>query len=436
MTTLAVDGPIAPAQERLWLADQLDPGTTRYSISAGYRIRGLLEEEALAAAFADIVDRHDALRTNLVSERGQPRTRIRPAAEGARLRVVVPTRSAHSRDRWSWAAAFAQARLGEPFGLGTEPLIRADLLRVKAGEHLLLLTAHHAVIDDWSLGIVLDELGACYRARVTGRSHGLPPAPAYRDFALSQRAAMYSPRAESDLSYWRRRLAGAPEESRPAADVPPASFEPYSDAGAETRFAVGPQTTARLRETGIRERATMFVLGLAAFTLALSARIDNDEVVVGIPSAGRDSPETASTVGFFVKTLPIRIDLSGTQSLRETARRVRTAVLMALAHDLLPFHELVRRLGRHESPERHPLFQTHFQLLYEPNGEGVDWQGARVTPWPGCQGSTTRFDLEVTLVDVGDRLLGTICRRTSRYTTAMAVGLAADITEIIRNGVA
>src|SRR5262249_22034610 len=179
--------PLSFAQQRLWFLDQLEGASATYNIPAAVHLRGPLQVPAFAASLRALVQRHEALRTTFPAGQGVPVQVIAP-------RQAVPLAVVDLQSVPAAAQAAEVQRLGTaeaqgPFALARDALLRATLLRLGADDHVLLVTIHHIVADGWSMGILIDELAALYRACIAGQPSPLPPLPVqYADFAHWQRA--------------------------------------------------------------------------------------------------------------------------------------------------------------------------------------------------------------------------------------------------------
>ncbi|HEY0022711.1 MAG TPA: amino acid adenylation domain-containing protein [Longimicrobium sp.] len=351
--------PLSFAQERLWFLDQLDPGSAAYNVPGSWRLRGALDEAALERALGEIVRRHDALRTTFREVNGSPVQVIAPF-DGFTLRVDdLSGFPAADRDAEATRRATEDAAL--PFDLAAGPLFRAALLRLGEESRVLLLSMHHIVSDGWSMGVFFRELTALYMAYHEGRESSLPELPVqYADYAVWQREHLRGPLLERQLSYWRERLAGAPELVELPTDRPRPAVRTHE--GATEPVELPAELLERLRAVGRGEGATLFMVVLAAFQVLLSRYSGSEDIVVGSPMAGRTRNEVAGLIGFFVNTLVLRTELGGDPSFREVLRRVQEVTLGAYDHQDLPFEKLVAELRPERSMSHSPLFQVSFTL--------------------------------------------------------------------------
>lgn len=351
--------PASFAQERLWFLEQRDPGTLAYLMPIAVRLRGPLRVPALADALTAVVARHECLRTSFVDLSGAPWQRIEDPAP-----VPLPVTDLAGRPAEAELAEALRHEASTPFELSAGPLLRARLLRVSDAEHLLLLTMHHIVSDGWSLGVLLRELADAYRRAATGQQ----PEPAageldYADYAAWQRSYLTAERLAPALSYWQQQLAGAPPLELPT-DRPRTATGSW--VGSAVPLAMPGELAEGLRRCAAAEQATPYMVLLAAVAVLLGRWSGQQDVVIGIPVAGREQVETEPMVGCFVNTLPIRLDLSGDPSFAELVRRTRDACLAGYAHQEVPFELIVREVRADRSVGPVPLARVMVALRNVP----------------------------------------------------------------------
>ncbi|MCK2217014.1 amino acid adenylation domain-containing protein [Actinomadura sp. ATCC 31491] len=376
----AAPGELSAAQRRLWVVDQLDPGNPAYTLSWAYRITGDLDAAALATAFDALVDRHPILGHVIETRDGEPRQVPGPVRPALR----VETMSAAAAD----AAAREEARFA--FDLSAGPLTRARLLRVAAGEHRLIVTLHHVLADRWSVGILFRDLFRLY----AGEPLPARPVP-YAEHVARQRAARSR---ERDLAYWRAALDGLPDVLDLPADRPRPPMR--SNAGRRLLFELDAGLAARMRELAAGERATPFMVLLAALQTVLARYTGQGDIPIGTPMSLRPDPALDQTVGLFLNTVVLRGDLSGDPSFTELLRRTRERVLAAYDHAELPFETLVEELSSGRDLSRNPLFQVMlaYQNTPEPPHGLPGLRLERLDVRPG----TAMFDLDLIVEERGD----------------------------------
>jgi amino acid adenylation domain-containing protein len=384
--------PLSFAQQRLWFLAQLAPESASYNIHRAYHCAGPLDEGVLRRALDEIVRRHEVLRARFVTVGGEPVQRF-DGSDRAEMRVV-DLRGLPEDEREAEARRLAAQEAGRPFDLARGPLLRAALLRLGDGEHVLLLTLHHIVGDDWSTGILLKELKALYGAFVEGAPSPLSEPPIqYGDFAAWQRKWLDGEELARHLSYWKQKLAGSPGPLELPTDRPRPQV--FSHRGARLSTVLSKALADRLKALSRQEGATLYMTLLAAWQALLARYAGQADVVVGSPIANRTRAETEGLIGFFANTLAMRTDVSGDPTFRELLARVREGALGAYAHQDLPFERLVEELAPERNLGRNPLFDVLFVLQNAPGG-AASLSGLTLRPWTTPE-LHTRFDLEVYL---------------------------------------
>ncbi|WP_345144811.1 amino acid adenylation domain-containing protein, partial [Dactylosporangium darangshiense] len=407
--------PLSFAQQRLWFLAQLEPDSVEYNMPTVLRLDGAVDVPALAAALGGLVARHEVLRTRLVADAdGVPYQVIDPAPARFDLPVVdVSERPDPAAAAEAWVLADGRV----PFDLAAGPLFRATLVRVAADEHVLALAMHHVVGDEWSAGILRNELGALYAGSE------LPALPVqYADFAVWQRGWLSGEVLEGQLGFWRDALAGAPVLELPT-DRPRPPVR-TSD-GAAIEFTVPPAVAEGLRAVAADAGASMFMTLFGAFAALLGRYSGQEDVVVGTPIANRNRAEIEGLIGFFVNTLVLRTDLSGDPTFAELLGRVRERTLAAYAHQDLPFEQLVDELGVARDRSRTPLFQVLFNYV---TGDDRDpGEGAPAEP----QAMPVKFDLVVALAPAGPGFVGSVQYSTVLFDAERMARLVGHFVELL-----
>ncbi len=393
--------PLAFAQQRLWIVDQLSPGNPAYNIPAAVRLGGELRVAALRQVFATIAGRHEVLRTSFPATAGRPRLEVRP-----RWRPPLPVVDLAALPGTARAATLdtlARREARRPFDLARGPLFRLALLRLAAADHALLMTCHHIIADGWSMGLLEREVASLYAALVAGETSPLAPLPVqYADFAAWQRAWLQGEVLVSQLAYWRAQLAGAPQRLELPTDRPRPLAPTYR--GASRPLVISAELTAGLDALGRRLQATRFITLASLWAGLLGRAAQQDELVVGIPIANRNRRETEGLIGFFVNALALRVDLGGAPTLAALVARVRQSVLGAFAHQDLPFEQLVAEIAPNRDLASSPLFQATFSLEEAPLA-GLALPGLTLAPI--AQGAVTaKFELSLTLRPAAGGLRG------------------------------
>jgi len=423
--------PVAYPQERRWIWYQFAPDDAGYSLRLAFRFDGPLNTEVLEQSLRHIVERHEALRTAIVTVEGQARQMICPP--GLPLKHV---------DLSGLSAAELEPALRElydtagaqPFRLEDAPLFRLVLARLNPESHALIMVVDHGIFDAWSLEIFRRELAHCYDAYSRNHEPSLPPIRLpYREFAARQRAFVRTPAAARQLDYWKR-LYSSPA---PRLDLP-RDFVSHSDDTKQNGlvdFVLPEDLIGTLQQLAKDNGVTLFMLLLAAYGALLSRVCGQDDLVIGVPVTGRGFPGGDESIGCFVNVLPLRLDLSGAPSFLDLLRRVRDIVLAGFEHQDTPLEVLVRELGAARSMDATPLFQTMFNLLNVPatsiGSSAVGTSGVRIGPLFDTYESTV-FDLELTLRLIGDGLQGTLAFQSERYARERIAHVADSYCQLLR----
>ena len=403
------DPPLSFAQQRLWFLDQWAPGGCLYNVPRALRFKGDLNLPALEKSLAEVIRRHESLRTTFPSEDGLPRQLIHAPGEGVwascALAPVIDLSGLSEEARESEARnlAYLEARLG--FDLANGPLLRMKVARISEDDHLVLFTMHHIVTDGWSMGVLVREISAIYEAFSQGRKSPLKEMPIqYADFAYWQRRRLEGSVLNQQLDYWKKQLAGCPTTLEMPADYqrPPEQ----SHRGAIEPVAIAQETLRALKSLGREEGATLFMTLLAAFYALLYRYTGQADILVGTPIANRNREELEGLIGFFVNTLALRGRLSGDMTFRDLLRQARETTLGAYANQDLPFERLVEEIQPERNLSQTPLFQVMFILQNAPKAE-IDLPGVRLIAQEAYAG-VSKFDLSLALTETEQGVFGGI----------------------------
>ncbi|MFC4950498.1 non-ribosomal peptide synthase/polyketide synthase [Pseudonocardia sp. GCM10023141] len=417
--------PLSAAQRQLWFLWRIDPASVSYHMPLAVRLRGELDVDALRAALADVVERHEILRTVFPDDEGRPRQQVLPACAVPDLDLSDHSRD-HSDDPATVGAALV-AHAATPFALDSEPPLRAALFRAGPTEHVLALVLHHIAGDDWSTEVLLRDLGVAYSARRAGADPLLPPLPLqYADYALLPEPGTGDIGA-GGLGFWAERLAGAPAEL----ELPRDRIRPArpTHAGGRVPFTVAADVAAGLRALALAEGASELMVLHAAVAVLLHAHGAGTDVPLGTPVAGRPDASFDDVVGYFVNTVVLRHDLAGDPDLRTLVRRTREVALAAYAHQDVPFERIVDALEPERSVTRNPLFQTLVTFGRE-TGAVAGFAGLDGTrEW--VELPAAKLDLSIDVVARGGELVGALEYDADLFDHTTAAELGARLQRVL-----
>ncbi|HEV3037471.1 MAG TPA: amino acid adenylation domain-containing protein [Candidatus Angelobacter sp.] len=418
------------AQQRLWFLDQLVPGNPFYNIFSAVPLKFALNIGVMRRVLNEIVRRHEALRTSFATIDGKVVQVIAPT-----LHLDLPVTDlrpleSQAREPEAVRLAYEEARI--PFDLAQGPLIRAKLLHLDAYDYVLLLTMHHIVSDGWSMGIFFDELSALYTCYATGQPSTLRELPVqYADFALWQRAWLQGDVLDKQLSYWRRQLDGIPKLELPS-DRPRPQVAAFHGAYYAVQYPKG--IAGALKRVSEQHGATLFMTLLAAFQVLLHRYTGQDDIAIGSPVANRNRSEIEKLIGFFVNSLVMRASFEGDPTFGSSLAEVRRTAVEAYANQDLPFEMLVEKLQPDRDLSRNPLFQVIFQLMNAPtvaSGQEDGSNATATTPYSSVQSGTSKFDLNVTLGEFADSLVGGIEYNTDLFDESTITRLSGHYLAVL-----
>ncbi|CAM5711951.1 non-ribosomal peptide synthetase [Streptomyces californicus] len=414
--------PLSAAQRRVWIDEQLWPGTAAYTVPEAFRLHGPLDEAAFEGALHDLMARHEALRVRIVG------------GEDPWLAVDDPTAVRLSRADTREDGEAGVQRLLEQAGRRVfaldGPLVEATLARTDAEEWVFLLTAHHLVVDGWSFDILWRDLEILYRDRVAGGGLSLPPPQlTFTDCTWWESERVAAGGNRPHLAFWRRELAGI------APGAGPADATDTDRSGQQPGGAAGSELSNQLRLIAAELGVTPFVLTLTAFALAVTAE-GSAEQVIGVEVAGRTDQRVADVVGLFINHVPLRLRRRPGLTARQAVAALDDAWRGVLEHSDVSFDTIVDDLGGQRGAGRGPGSDIAFSYLDARTPPRLD--GIRVTPLEPVFNGTAKFGLLLEVFDTPDGLVGVFEHQLARFGhgrmtrirnrwEAMLLGLLADV---------
>jgi amino acid adenylation domain-containing protein len=402
--------PLSFAQQRLWFIDQYEAGEPLYNLGVAFALKGKLHVTALERSFNELVARHESLRTRFEVEQGEPVQVVEPASH-----VSIPLLNLSAYGAAEFDAAVQESirrEMKARFDLSRGPLFRVQLVKNAEQEHVLLLMLHHIVTDEWSLGLMLRELSEFYRAACTNTRAELVELPVqYGDYAIWQRELLQGEVLEQQLAYWRRQLGTGKFGLELRGERPRAPQ--MSRAGASMKFRFPAELGRAVRELSKREDVTLYMTLLAAWQLLLARYSGAAEVWVGTAVANRGRAEWERLIGFLVNTLVIRTEVRAGMTVRDLLQEVRERCWESHEHQDVPYELVVEQVQRERDVRRPGLFEVMFSLQQGSAGQlelaGLAVSGIEV------ETETARYDLTLTVTELGEDLVGRLEYRTELY---------------------
>lgn len=380
-----------------WYVKQVEPAQSAYNLQIGLRFRGELKRDPLERSLQEIVRRHDILRTTFEFEGSQLAQIVLPS-----YTVSLPlTDLSHvpESNRYADAYALAVSETQAAFDAAQLPLFRLKLIRLAPDDHILICVMDHIVSDGWSMGLFVQELKTLYSAFSLGEASPLSPLPIqYGDYAQWQRECIAGGLIDHQIVYWKSRLGGAPpvlnlytDRARP----PKQTFD-----GASQVLPLPKDLIRHLKHLAARQDATLFMAALTGFKVLLHQYSRQEDILVGVPVAGRSRVETEALIGFFVNMLVLRTDLGGNPRLGDLLAQVREITLEAFCNSDIPFAKLVEELRPARSISYNPIFQAVFAVI-KAAVQSDSFGALSAMPYV-VAGAASRFDLTMNLIEGAD----------------------------------
>ena len=384
--------PLSFAQERMWFLYQLSPGAAAYNIPASVRLHGPLNKAALRWSVEELVRRHESLRTTFTQRDGQARQIIHTSLEPQWVEEDARKLPLEIREPRALELATAEAR--RPFDLEQGPLLRILLIQLGEEDHVLVMSTHHIISDQWSYGVIARELVKCYNAFCAGKPFAIQPdiPIQYADFALWQRTWLTGPVLVEQLAHWKSKLLDLPVLTLPT-DRP--RLPVHSFKGDHVSVDLPWALVNRLKQLSVREGVTLYMVFLAGFFGFLHRLTQQHDLVIGTPIANRNRLEVEDLIGTFVNTLVLRTDVTSELTFRELLGKVRELCLDAYAHQDIPFEKLVEELRADRSQGGLPLVQVLFNFANTPFAR-TEFQHLSWTPYEVSRGAA-QLDLGLSI---------------------------------------
>ncbi|MBZ0257107.1 amino acid adenylation domain-containing protein [bacterium] len=420
--------PLSHGQRRLWILAQMEGASAAYNMPAALLIEGAVDAGAFAAAFASLIQRHESLRTAFVMIDGEPRQTVLPSSENA-LRVVDLSAEA---DPLAAARERALQDAQQEFDLSSGSLLRGALLRLGESRHVLLFNMHHIISDDISMNVLAQEFMALYQARRDGADAQLPELRIqYRDFAQWQNEFLDSSEGRAQREFWRETLAGDLPVLQLPTDFARPAVKTYN--GASAAYAIPKEDAEAIDALCRKMNCSAFMFFSALVTVFLHRYSGQDDIVTGFPVSGREHPDLEGQIGFYVNTLPLRLQLDGAAPFRELLRDASQRISNVLEHQAYPFDQLVDELALQRDVSRSPLFDV-VTVMQEGDGQPLSLDGAALRPlvedYP-----MAKFDLAFNFQKTGDGYSADIVFNADLFLPQTAERMGGCLRELIHAAV-
>ncbi len=428
------DYPLSASQRRLWVLCQFEEANVAYNMPGVYVFEGDLNVDALERAFASLIERHESLRSVFrINDAGEVRQVILPVGSTGFSIVHHDLRNDARKEQK--ARELVDAAMHQSFDLVTGPLVSVNLCRMEDDQWIFVYTIHHIVTDDWSMGILINELMQFYNAYNRGSANPLQPLRIqYKDFAAWQNEQLSGASLEAHRAYWLQQFEGDLPVLHIPADYPRPPVKTYN--GNMIAFRIDPNAGKALKALTLQQGGTLFMGLLAAVNSILYRYSNQQDIIIGTPIAGRPHSDLHDQIGFFVTTQALRTRFSGSDSFRQLLSNVKEVTLGAFEHQVYPFDELINNLALNRDMSRSALFDVMIVLhnnerheegaLVQPDGLKVGAYGG------GGEASSSKFDLMFSFVEMDDTINLMLEYNTDIYARESVERLAAHFQQLLQ----
>ncbi len=398
-----------------------------HHVAGAVRVRGLLDFVALGAALQDVVDRHGALRTTFhPTEDNEWIQRVHESLTPEIVRLRASDLSA--------AIAVGSTEAARRFNLAVSSPVRMTVVELAEHDHLVILAVEHVAADGWSLGVIAREMSALYDNRRSRSSALLPHADfQFGDFAVWERSWITGDVEEGLVAVWREILAGTtpcPHVALPELDVRADGTKPFRSITA--RVSLDGQVFEGIRAAARENRASLFMIVLAAFKAVACRYSENGDIGVVTPMSNRSAPELHNCVGWFANLIALRTLMDDGWSVEDLTRAVRSTVLVGFEYEFLPMPVLLRALdpSTFGYVQSHPYVSFNYLPPRAPGSFPLKLGTSRIDPVPLDFG-VARRGLAVTVLESVSALEFIIKYERDRYASAMMDDFVADYVETL-----
>lgn len=432
--------PLSFAQQRLWLLDQIEPGSTQYNMTSTLDLDGDLDVPALNRALDTILERHDVLRTVYVKdEDGSVWQKVKPHTPLQLARQDLS--STGVEDQANELEELVRGYAAQTFALERDLMFQAALVRLAPRRHTLIVSLHHIAYDGWSMGVIVSEMSELYSAYVAGKEARLPElAIQYVDYSHWQRNWLQGQALESQIAYWKEELSGIPAVHNLPLDRPRKMQRTFAAGYVVRQLEMGVVT--RIQHFAQQQDVTFFMVVNAVLACLLSRYSGESDIVIGCPIANREQAEVLPLVGYFANTIVLRNDVSHEETFSSFLKLAKQRLLRAYEHQQVPFEQLVDEINPERSLSHAPLFQV--MLAYQNNNRvAVDMPGL-TTSQSNYGNLQAKYDITLNLVESREGLElsweyaaelfdeGTVRRMARHFENLLAGAIATPDAQIGR----
>jgi len=422
--------PLSPAQSRLYVLQQVDPGAVGYNMPIGVKLAGKVHRDKIEVAFKKLIQRHEILRTSFEMKEDEPVQRVHTKVQ-FRIDFYSSAKLGNKeiRNKNSGRQGERQSEFIKSFDLSRSPLLRAGLIKVAEEEHVLMVDMHHIAADGTSLGLLVNQFTSFYLGE------DLPPLRIqYKDFSKWKTDTKEVEAVKQQKQYWQEQFENQPSVLNLPLDNTRPAIQGF--AGNRVDFEIGQKETKALKQLALREEATLYMALLGVINVLLSKLSGQEEVVIGSPIAGRRHVDLEPIIGMFANTLALRNYPSREKNFIAFLGEIKESTLSAYENQDYPFEELVDSLNLQRDASRNPVFDVLFVLQNMEQTKTRQVPGMTISDYP-LENLTAKFDLQFNAIERQEKLLFTLEYSTALFREAtirrMIEHFNQVVSEVIKN---
>lgn len=416
------------AQQAIWFYEYSSPGTSVFNMPLTLHLQGMLDTEILAASINALVQRHEILRTRYPEQNDQTVVEVIDTKQFVMEHISFASDMTDS-ERKKLALSWIEKESDKSVDIQHDLLFRSALLPISAEEHLLWLNLHHIICDGTSFQLIVDEIMSHYESLM---KQSLPTLPnlslQYHDYAYSEKQWLHSSKCHKHIAYWKNQLKNAPPLLTLPTDYPrPATG---NSQGGIIQQSLSLELTLKLKTLSLQEKASPFMVLIAAFSLLLSKLSGQKDIVVGAPVTNRQDARLESLIGLFINPIPFRTQIQEEGTFRELLQQVRKVVMGAFDHQDLPFEKIVEELQPERSSNIHPLFQVMINMVDSLQIEEKTVNNLKVLADMNSN-LGSKYDLTLYIGDTADAYVLTFVYKKELFTEVRMTSFLEQMIELL-----
>ncbi len=420
--------PLSSSQKRLWVLSQFENGSIAYNISKVVKIVGKLDVPRLKQAFEMLVERHEVLRTTFdIDNNGEIKQFIKEKIDLKFKQLDLKQEASDEID------AVLKKEKETPFDFKEGPLLRICVISVAKNEFVLCCVIHHIISDGWSINVLVSDLLSYYDCLLKNTKVELEPlAIQYKDFACWQSSQIEKNELLNSKSFWNKQFADKPEKFKLFTDYARQPLKSFN--GSIESVEISKATIDKFKKYLLEKECTLYMGLLGVIKTLLFNYSNQEDIVIGIPTTGRENIKLENQIGFYVNTLPIRTQINSKENFGVLVESIRSQVLGAFSNQYYPFEELIEDLNLDRDLTQNPLFDVLVSYNdFDPTQYYKQRTDFQIEEYVTDSDVFSVFDLVYGFSDRGDDVLYSITYNTDLYKSETIDSMLHHFEELINS---